>query len=445
MKYPGDESVTLEFKSTLPKNDQIIKTIIAFCNQHGGELILGVGDDGTIIGLPEEKVVEVMEYLEHAIFEASSPPIIPKVISQRIADKVLLVIEVSEGMNKPYYRRSEGLDKGVYIRIGNNTVQATSDMIEELKWQARGLSYENLAVYQADENELDQEKIKSFLSDRRHQSEINLTTDVMLSYKLIVEEHAKVYPTVAGILLFGKRVQHFFSEAMIICSHFKGTHGREAIASIDCNGTLLEQFEQAYHFVVSRLTHSFTIQEVKREERLEVPPVAIREILLNAIVHRNYHLHGPSKIAIYDDRIEIFSPGNFPTPLPNLQLGLTDARNMAICKVFREAKLIEKLGSGFITVFDSYQEWRLPAPIVRDGDGFVKCILPRAGYKAAVAVDGFQKILQLFEVADEISVSDVINAHHMPRSTASRKLSDMVEKGILKSIGHGKNVRYVKT
>jgi ATP-dependent DNA helicase RecG len=444
MKHPEHESVTLEFKSRMPKNDQIIKTIIGFCNQHGGKLVLGVDDDRTIIGLNEEQVLEAMEYLERSVYIASSPPILPKVISQRIGDKMLLVIEVSEGMNKPYYRHAVGLDKGTYIRVGKNTIRASSDTIEELTWQSRGLSYENLAVYQADEKTLDHVKIQTFLADRRQQSKANVTRDVMLSYKLITEEHAKIYASVAGILLFGKQVQHYFSEAMIICSHFKGTQGREAIAALDCNGTLFEQLEQAYHFIISRLTHTFSIKGIKREEQLEIPQIAIREILLNAIIHRNYHLRAPIKIAIYDDRLEIFSPGNFPTPLPNLHLGLTDARNMTICRIFREANLIEKLGSGFITVFENYRERGLPDPIIHDGDGFVKCILPRNNYKTFENSTLHEQILDLFDVATEISVSDVMKAYNLPRSSTSRKLAEMVEKGALKTTGAGKGTKYTK-
>jgi ATP-dependent DNA helicase RecG len=104
MKYQEDESIKLEFKAEMPKNDQIIKTIIGFCNQHGGRLVLGVDNDGTIIGLSENAVIETMEYLDHAIYSATSPPIIPKVYSQRIMDKLLLVIEVSEGKNWSQHR-----------------------------------------------------------------------------------------------------------------------------------------------------------------------------------------------------------------------------------------------------------------------------------------------------------------------------------------------------
>lgn len=445
MKYQGEESIRLEFKSELPKNKQIVKTIIGFCNQHGGKLILGVEDDGTICGLTENDAIKIMADLEKSIYETTSPPIIPKVFLQRIDDKVLLVIEVSEGMNKPYYHYADGLENGTYIRVGKSTIRASSEMIEELKWQSRGISYESLPVYQATPDELDHELIKKFLDNRRQKINIDISDEILFSYKLLTKEHSHVYPTVAGILLFGKRVQYWFSEAMIICSHFTGVSGREAIAAIDCEGTLFNQLEQAYNFVISRLQYSFSIKGVERQETLEVPEVAIREILLNAIIHRNYHLRAPTKIAIYDNRIEIFSPGNFPTPFPSLKLGLTDARNMTISRIFREAKLVEKLGTGFKTTFEAYTNWQLPEPIVLDGEGFVKCILPRREYAGSVdTTDELDKILSLFDKASEISVSDIIEELKIPRSTASRRLSKLTERGDLIKIGRGKSTRYSK-
>lgn len=188
--------------------------------------------------------------------------------------------------------------------------------------------------------------------------------------------------------------------------------------------------------------YSVEIKKVIREEQLEIPEIAIREILMNAIVHRNYYLRAPTKIAIYDDRVEIFSPGSFPTPLPNLHLGLTDARNMTICRVFRDANLIEKLGSGSITVYEKYKEWGLPEPTIIDGANFVKCILPRKGKSSTILPDDFQKIMNIFESVEELSVSDIINLLHMPRSTATRKLFELVQKGQLLKIGAGKSTRY---
>jgi len=316
MKYLAEESSKLEFKKTIPENHQIVKTIIGFCNQKGGKLILGVESNGNIVGIPNDDVQRIMEFINKSIFEASSPSIIPLVYVQRIVDKTILIIEVSSGMSKPYYRKSEGLDRGTYIRLGQSTLRATSDIIEELKWQSRGRSFDMMPVYHTSEGNLDVKKIHEFLNTRKTAKIKNVSDEILHSYNLILEEHSSIYCSVGGILLFGQNPQKYFSESMIICSHFSGISGREAMASIDCNGTLFQQFETAYNFVISKLESSFSIKkEPKRKEKLEIPEEAIREIILNAIVHRNYHINGPSKIAIYDNRIEIFSPGIFPGPM----------------------------------------------------------------------------------------------------------------------------------
>lgn len=177
-----------------------------------------------------------------------------------------------------------------------------TDLIEELKWQARGKQYDMMPVYETTENDLDSGKIKEFIRLRKVGKTAKITQEFLRSYYLITQEHAHLYATTAGILLFGKEPQHFFTEAMIICSHFKGVEGREALASIDCTGTLFDQFERAFDFIVSRLSKSFTIEGKRRKETLEIPEKAIREALLNMIVHRNYHQKSPSKIAIYQSR-----------------------------------------------------------------------------------------------------------------------------------------------
>ena len=187
MKYPEPESHTLEFKSTLPKNDQIIKTVIGFCNQAGGRLILGVGNDGKIIGIEEDEAMKLMEWLEYTIYQTTAPPIIPKILLQRIGDKLILVLRVSSGMNKPYFRKSEGLEKGTYVRIGRSTLRASSDMIEELRWQGRGISYDVMPIYQATLDDLDSNKILKLLEQKTKETHILLSEEILKAYILVDE------------------------------------------------------------------------------------------------------------------------------------------------------------------------------------------------------------------------------------------------------------------
>lgn len=447
MKYYELESSTVELKRDLPKNDQIIKTIIGFCNQQGGKLVIGVGNEGEIIGINDSKINKMMEFIDKTIYEASTPSIIPRIYAQRIGEKSLLIIEVSAGMNKPYYLKSEGIEKGVYVRLGRSTLRATEELIKELRWQSMGIDFERLPIYESEKEELDLKKFENFLHERINHAKVGVLDEILKAYNLIISEHSKIYPTNAGILLFGKNPPKFFSEAMIICSHFKGISGREAIASIDCEDSLFEQFQKAYSFILGRLNSSFIIKGPKRQEELEVPPEAIREALLNAIVHRNYHIRAPIKIAIYDDRIEIFSPGQFVGPLntQNLNLGITYLRNPSICKVFREAGYIEKLGTGFITIFESYAKRRLMSPKVIEGENFIKCILPRKRDRRMKGeVNDFDMILELFKTKKEIRVKDVVQSLGIAKATAVRKINVLIKAKKVKRFGNTKNVKYFK-
>ena len=449
MKYTDNESSILEFKREIPQKDQILKTIIGFCNQNGGKLVIGVADNGLIVGISPATAFDAVESFGKSIYDASEPPILPRIYTQTIGDKTLLVVEVSSGTNKPYYRKSEGLERGTYIRLGSMTLRATIDLIDELKWQSRGKQFDMMPVYKSTENDLEIGLISDFLKSRKIKKEAKISNELLLSYYLIVQEHAHIYATTAGILLFGKNPQHYFTEAMIICSHFKGNEGREALASIDCEGTLFNQFERAYDFIVSRLSKSFIINGPKREETLEIPQKAIREALLNMIVHRNYHQKSPSKIAIYENRIEFFSPGTFFGPLDsqNLQLGLSFIRNAAICKAFREAEYIEKMGSGIITIFKTYEERKLKTPSIIEGEGFVKCILPRE-FESKVASSlldpELEAVLTLFDTGSEIKISDLMKFLGLSRSTAFRRLSILLDLGKIAKKGKGNGTVYFK-
>ena len=180
-----------------------------------------------------------------------------------------------------------------------------------------------------------------------------------------------------------------------------------------------------------------------REEKLEIPEVAFREALLNILIHRNYHLPAPSKIFIYDDRLEFFSPGNFWGPIKSDQLlkGITYLRNPAICKVFREMGLVEKMGTGFIQIFQSYEKWGLPKPQIIEGENFVKCILPRP-YHQKVLGPQEPDILSMFYAQDEITIHDVMSKYSVSRATAQRWLQSLMDQHKITRIGKTRNVRY---
>jgi ATP-dependent DNA helicase RecG len=199
------------------------------------------------------------------------------------------------------------------------------------------------------------------------------------------------------------------------------------------------------NFIGSTLNTSFKIQGVKRTEQLEIPIEAVREIVINAIVHRNYHISSPIKIAVYDNRIEVFSPGSFPGPIAPAydNRGMSYTRNSIISRLFREAGYIEKLGSGFITVFDSYNRAGLTKPQIIEGGNFIKCILPRRSeYKLSELYGNTERLAFYIAEKNIWTASDVQVRLGVSRSSATRCLADLVRAGILTRIGLGPATKY---
>lgn len=448
MKYPNAESELLELKRQLPTSGQVIKTIVAFCNTRGGQIIIGVDDDLNIVGLPQIEMDRILESFDQAIFNSCHPHIIPQIYVRTFDHKSVVVIEVSEGMNKPYFIKSEGVEQGTYIRVGRHTRLATPEIIQELKWRANGIDYEKLPIYESSIEDISVNLVSSFLEARQSKAEAMLDEQILKSYNIVSLEQGRLYPSILGLLIFGKNPQQFLSEAMIICSHFRGTAGRDTIATIDCEGTLFNQFQQAIYFIEQRLNKSFTITKLQRDEKLEIPIVAIREVLLNMIVHRNYHIKAPSKIAIYDDRIEFFSPGRFSALIDqdNLRSGITYLHNPAICKIFREVKYIEKLGSGFITIFDTCKEAGLIEPEIHEGHSYIKCILYREKiHQMRTSLhkkDNGTNILTIFNDEKELTIQQVADLLKVSRPTAVRKLNSLIAEGIVERVGSTKSLRY---
>ncbi|MDE3055232.1 MAG: putative DNA binding domain-containing protein [Verrucomicrobiota bacterium] len=443
--YSQQESPTLEWKREVPTKQQIIKTMIGFCNMHGGKLIIGVDNQGIVVGIDESKIAELIEDLHRSIYASCTPPILPSLSVQRVGDKAILLIEVSEGMLKPYFLSSLGREEGTYIRVGTQTVKATPGMLQELSWQSTGKYIDQMPIHPATCDDLAMRSIESVFQRKRAHVTPSEMQELILHYQIVTNEYGRLYPTLGGILLFGKNPQKFLPESMIICTHFSGTAGREVIATRDCEGTLLQQYNDCITFIASRLNKQFQISGTdKRKETLEIPEEAIREIVVNALVHRNYLIPGPTKIAIYDDRLEVFSPGNFPGPIQidHLSLGVSYIRNMIIARIFREIGLAEKLGSGFLTLFSSYETYNLPTPTVVEGTGFVKCILPR--YQITTNFVSKHPLAQLFCKKREISVLDVMKYLEVSRATANRELRKWLDQGLIEKIGKGPRSRYTQ-
>lgn len=408
---------------------------------------MGIHDDGNVIGISEEDIQESLEFLNKQIYESCSPPIIPQIYTLIHKGKHLLIIEVSGGMNKPYFISKKGMDNGTYVRIGRSTMKASPEMLQELQWQSRGLSYDTLPCYPSSLEDLDSERLAVFLkyfeTDDQKQSE-----RILRSHSLLVQEHGKNYLTHAASLLFGVAPQSYHPEAFIIATRFKGTEGREALDARDFMGSLTSQIQSALSFIIGHIGVRYSIKGSQREEWPTIPEIAIREAVTNAVVHRNYHMPSPIKIAVYENRVEIFSPGGFPLPISerDFPMGISHIRNTLIAKIMRQMGYVEKLGSGLMTIVDSCLREGLVRPAIIDGGSFTKVILYKTEGDSPIVKTDLDKvsneILQQIEIHEERSAREIIQVLGMAKTTVIRKLNLLCDLGLIQKTGKARSVRY---
>ena len=444
MRYPGSESNRLEFKKTIPQNGQILKSVCGFANQFGGELLIGVAADGEVVGVSEEESRRLLQFLDQLIVEGVFPPMVPQIYVRAFDEKLVVAIQVSPGSQKPYYVRNEGPDNGVYIRLGPTTHRASAEMIDLLRWQARGRTFDSMPCFQATGLQLQMASLKKFFANRPS-TPTEPTEALLESYQILVREQGIVLPTYGGLLLFSETPQQYLPESFIICTHYKSRGEREVLATKDCVGPLPQQRNDALDWVLSRLNRSFVIRGLQRTETLEIPLEALREAITNAIIHRNYGIHSTIKISIEADRIEIWSPGGFPGPLDPKQLeqGVACSRNPLISNIFREMGLAEKLGSGFPTIFSSYRKAGLAPPEVIEGTNCVKVILPRTALKTLPSDGPVHDVYRLLLNLGGVSAEELRTRLPISPTTLRRYLHQLIEQGLVERKGRGKATIYL--
>ncbi|UYO99142.1 putative DNA binding domain-containing protein [Oceanotoga sp. DSM 15011] len=355
------ESKILELKEKIPKKDSLIKTIIAFSNTSGGKIVIGVKDNREIIGLDENiDFFEFEEKFSSIVYDNCFPNIIPEIYTTNIANKILFVIEISKGNLTPYYYKKFGKNEGTYIRIGSTNRKAEYENILELERQKRNISYDEETCYDFKLEDLNYLELKKRFQD---QNKI-LNKNKMMNLKLIKKEDELYYPTNGFIILLGLQ-----ENCSIKCSRFKGKTMEIFLDKKEYSGNLFEQLENSEKFILNHIDIYSKIEELQRKDIPEIPKVAIREALVNAIVHRDYsNLGRDIKVGVYDDVLNIVSPGGLPSTLTEKDIlnGRSEIRNRVIARVFKELKYIEQWGSGINRIKNSCLNSNLETPLIRE-------------------------------------------------------------------------------
>ncbi len=353
------EGRKIEFKEAMPKKSELNKTIVAFANDAGGQLFIGIKDDPReIVGVDEDHLMSIEEEISNSIHDNCSPVILPDIMFFNHQGRHIIVVNIYKGSNPPYYIKSKGRMNGTYIRVGSTNRLADNDIIEELERQKRNISFDSLTVYAKEFADLELSAFKNHFEDITGEK---ATETVLKKLNLIVRDQNRKFPTNALILLSGDTLKgELFPYAKIECARFKGTTPGNFIDQKTIDIPLSLQAEEAYKFILRHISQGSTYEGVYRKDRWEYPVIAIREIIRNAVIHRDYSLRGKDiKVAVFDDKIEITSPGKLmPTvDFNDLEAGQSDIKNKTLAPVFKKLGIIEQWGNGLQLIAEELKKY----------------------------------------------------------------------------------------
>jgi ATP-dependent DNA helicase RecG len=410
------ESQFVEFKVSSEK--EAIETLVAFANAQGGTVLVGVADDGSVKGVTLGK--ETLNNWLGQIKSASSPSIIPDIDAITIGGKIVVVIRIEEYPVKPVNT------KGKYFkRIATSNHQLSLSEITDLYMHSLQLSWNSYEAPRESLDALSVAKIERFIDQVNQGGRFSLDSSPLFALeklKYVVHTH----PTWAALLLFAKEplrhhihIGRFKTPTMIIDDR-------------QITDTLFEAVDQAMKFIVSHISVAFTFDgSLQRKERFAYPLPALREALLNAVVHRDYANSSDIQIKIFDDRITFFSPGKLYGGLRIADLA-TDyyqsrLRNKLVAEAFYLTKNIEKYGSGFIRIrkeLETYPE--IFFFIEEIGGGVLVTFRMREGVNEGVS-EGVNRLYQCIKEKPGVRLPEPSAEIQVPVKTLERWIKQLRE------------------
>ena len=483
------ESKNVEFKENLPeKSIKYMKSVVAFANGTGGKIIFGIADKSReVVGFDKEDVFKKMDAIANAVSDSCEPAIIPDISLQTIDGKTVIVAEISEGRQRPYYIKALGREGGVYVRVAGTTRLADEYMVRELMFEGSNRYFDQALCsgLTITDEEIDalckfmkEQAVKNAHNEGQKAAIKDVGRQQLRSWGILIERDGKDYPSNAYAILTGHGGLHVATQ----CGVFKGTTKAVFVDRREYTGPLWEQIEEAFQFVLRNIHLGATIVGIYRQDIYEIPPDAIRELIVNAIVHRSYIDRSSIQIAIYDDRLEITSPGRLPMgqTIERMKQGYSKIRNEALASAFEYMGYIEHWGSGILRVMQEVRDAGLPEPeflggdtdlriniyrnesetVSDDGimtglrrdslsdDGIVEVTTSKtsAAPNAVIAVVPSQKerILDALRNNASISISDAIRILGVQERQAQRILKSLIEEGNAVKIGAGRATRYAE-
>lgn len=426
------ESETVELKEIVV--DDIKKEIIAFANGEGGRLYIGVRDDGTVTGL--ESVDNVSLQISNMVRDAIKPDLTMflhyKTIE--IEEKQVLEIEIQRGTERPYYIAKKGLrPEGVYVRQGYSSVPANDTAIRRMIKETDGDRFEEMRSL---------EQNLTFVETSREFARRNVEFGLQQMKTLKLLNNDGIYTNLG--LLLSEQCKHTIKVAV-----FQGTDQSVFKDRREFSGSLFKQLNEVYEYIDMHNQTQSTFNKLLRIDTRDYPEDALREALLNLMVHRDYGFQASALISIYEDRIEFVSVGGLVSgiDLEDIMMGISVCRNQNLANVFYRLQLIEAYGTGIRKILNAYHDVKQKPEIQHTQNAF-KIILPNRNQSLErkeeyeVLSKTEQQIIELMKQNGKLSRKEIETKLELSTSTVLRLLKKLTEKNLVVQNREGRKVNY---
>ncbi|WHH60673.1 helix-turn-helix domain-containing protein [Petroclostridium sp. X23] len=431
------ESYKVEFKESIDKT--LVEEVCAFANASGGRLFIGISDNGKITGTDTSNVAR--SRIQDTIRQIQPDLAIGLEVLENI-----IILTIREGKEKPY-----SCSKGFYLRVGPNSQKLSRNEIIAFVQSEGRIRFDELVKNEANVAELlDKNKFERYLKFSSI-SNVLPQEDILLNLGCCIQEEGKAKFTNAGLLFFTNDPMRYIPQAQVVCALYKGAKKVNVLDRKDLTGDLVTIIDEAVVFLKKHLNLRYEIKEIRRKEILELPEIALREAVVNAVCHRDYFEKGASiMIEIFDDRVEISNPGSLPHGMAIEDFGKRSmTRNPTIASLLHRINYIEKMGTGINRMKEACKEVGVAEPVF-EITGFFTIIFYRNHIENdknfgdfgenfgdfGVHINETQiKILKLIQADSKISAKRIAENLNMTTRAIEQSLKDLREKNLIQRIG----------
>jgi ATP-dependent DNA helicase RecG len=343
-----------QFKDDFTNAASLAGEIVALANSGGGKIFIGVGDDGTLHELDAVGVHRLNQLIANAASNSVRPPINPSTENVPVSNGVVIVVTIPDGISKPYTDNTGA----IWVKSGSDKRRVTAREEMQRMFQAAQLVHgDDIPVPGTSLSDVNLDYFRRFFRSRYEQDleeQGQSLGQVLTNMRLLVDGSL----TVSGVLLFAENPEVFLPvfHVKAVCYPGNDIHSTAYLDSSDILGRLQTQFEESLSFVLRNLRREQMGQGVNTTGTVEIPRIVLEELLANSLIHRDYFVSAPIRVFVFDDRVEIISPGHLPNNLTvaNIRSGNSNIRNPTLTSYATKLIPYRGLGTGILRALREY-------------------------------------------------------------------------------------------